>query len=168
MCAITTAMSVALMFFGGISYIFAYLVAVFAGVFMIMLKKTFGEKSAWITYTATSLLSFIVVADKDCMLMYVMFFGFYPIIHEKLDSIKPGVLRVLVKYLFFNAVMILQQLVLIYVFGIPLLKEYGGIYILILYAVLLNLLFSLYQIMIKKLEHLYKIKLEKRVKKYFK
>ena len=77
-CGIVTALSVVLLFLGGIAFFLAYAMPMIVGLFMIMLKSTFGTSSAWITYAATSSLSFILVADKECMLMYVMFFGFIP------------------------------------------------------------------------------------------
>lgn len=166
-CSVTTALSVALMFLGGVSYIFAYLVPIMTGLFMIMLKKTFNKSCAVCTYFATSLLCIMLVTDKDCMLMYVMFFGFYPIIHERLDSIKPKPLSVIVKYLIFNVLMVSEQLILLYVFHVPIFEKEAGKYIFIAFMLLLNLLFFCYQIMLKKLEYLYNTRLEKKVKKYF-
>lgn len=167
-CGIITALSVVLLFFGGIAFVLAYIMPMLVGLFAIMLKRTFGASSAWITYIATSVLSFILVADKECMLMYVMFFGFYPIIHDNLNKIKIPPLKVLAKLLIFNATVFAAQLLLVYAFGIPFLEEGEGKWLIILFAVLMNVLFIMYDRMLISLTKLYEIKLEKKIKKYFK
>ena len=70
-CGITTALSVLLMFLWGISFVFAYVMPMLVGLFMIMIKHTFGSASAWITYAATAVLSFILVADKELSLIHI-------------------------------------------------------------------------------------------------
>lgn len=167
-CSIVTALSVVLMFLGGITFIFAYIMPMLVGMLMIMLKRTFGTASAWITYIATSVLSFILVADKECMLMYVMLFGFYPIIQSGLNKIRIKPLSLILKLLIFNSLLAIIQIILVYVFGIPFLEDGEGKWLLILFAVLMNLLFIIYDRLIITLTRLYEIKLEKKIKKYFK
>ncbi|MDE6470997.1 MAG: hypothetical protein K2L19_08270 [Eubacterium sp.] len=167
-CGIITALSVVLLFFGGIAFVLAYIMPMLVGLFAIMLKRTFGAASAWITYAATSVLSFILVADKECMLMYVMFFGFYPIIHDSLNKIRITPLRATVKLMIFNITVSAAQLLLLYVFGIPFLEEGEGKWLIILFAVLMNILFIMYDRILVALTKLYEIKLEKKIKKFFK
>lgn len=119
-----------------------------------------------ITYTATSILSFILVPDRECMLMYVLFFGYYPVIYPSLEKIKA--LKWVAKFLIFNSMAALIQLALIYVFGIPFLEEGEGIFIIVIFAALMNILFVIYDFVIKNTFLLYEKKLEKRIKKYFK
>lgn len=167
-CGITTALSVVLLFFGGIAFVLAYIMPMFVGLLAVMLKRTFGASSAWITYTATSVLSFILVTDKECMLMYVMFFGFYPIIYDNLNKIKIFPLKIAAKFLIFNATVFAAQLMLVYAFGIPFLEEGEGNWLIILFAVLMNVLFIMYDRILSLLTKLYEIKLEKKIKKFFK
>ena len=68
--------------------VLAYAAPMFLGLLAIMLKRTFDTKSAWITYIATSILSFILVTDKECMMMYVIFFGYYPIVRDYFEKIN--------------------------------------------------------------------------------
>lgn len=167
-CSIVTALSVVLMFFGGITFIFAYIMPMLVGMMMIMLRRTFGTASAWITYTATSVLSFILVTDRECMLMYVLLFGFYPIIQPKLNRIKISLLKIIVKFILFNTLIAVVQIMLVYVFGIPFLEEGEGKWLIILFAVLMNILFIIYDKLLISLTRLYEIKIEKKIKKYFK
>lgn len=167
-CGIVTALSVVLLFLGGIAFFLAYAMPLIVGLFMVMLKSTFGTSSAWITYAATSALSFILVADKECMLMYVMFFGFYPIIQDSINKIRMAPVRYLIKFLMFNVLLFLVQLILVYVFGIPFLAEGEGKWVIVFFAVLMNVLFVFYDIILVNLSKIYKLKIENRIKRYFK
>lgn len=165
-CAVFTAMSVALLFIGGAAFVLVYIMPMVTSMLMIILRKTFGVSAALITYAATSILSFILVPDRECMLMYVLFFGYYPIVYPSLEKIK--VLKWVVKLLLFNSMAALVQLALIFLFNIPFLEEGEGIYIIVIFTVLMNILFIIYDFVIKNTFVLYEKKLEKRIKKYFK
>lgn len=167
-CGIVTALSVILLFLGGITFVLAYTMPMLVGLFMIMLRRTFGTASAWITYAATSVLSFILVADRECMLMYVMLFGFYPIIQDGLNKIKPAFIRIIVKLLMFNVLLAAVQLILVYVFGIPFLDDGEGKWLIAVFAVMMNVIFFLYDRITAKLSLLYSKKIESKIKKYFK
>lgn len=167
-CSVVTAMSVVLLFLGGITFVLAYAMPMLVGVFMIMLKRTFSASSAWITFTATSVLAFMLVADKECSLMYIVLFGYYPIIVSAFDKIKNKALQMIVKLLFFNTMFALCQIILFYAFGIPFLEEGEGKYIIILFALMMNFLFIIYDKLVGVLNILYAKKIEKRIKKLFK
>lgn len=163
-CGICTAISVVLLFFGGVIYIFAYVVPIVLGLLMMMLKKTLKTSSAVSVYVATSILSFMIVPDKETVLLYIMFFGYYPIIKASLDKIKPKFLSVLVKILLFNVSLIAIELICVYVFGIPFFEDGAfSISLLILFVFLMNFLFVMYEYILKHSLVIYERKLEKRV-----
>lgn len=166
-CGITTALSVALLFLGGAVFLLIYIMPMITGLFMIMLRKTFGVSSAWITYVSTSILAFILVPERECMLMYILFFGYYPIIYVQLSKIKSKILALVSKLVIFNIATALVQIILIYVFMIPFLEEGEGRIIIYLFAALMNFLFIIYDFSVKMMSILYEQKLEKRIKKYF-
>lgn len=167
-CGIVSALSVVMMFMGGIIVLLAYIMPMLCGVLILMVKKTFGTSAAWITYVSTSVLSFILVSDRECMLMYVMFFGFYPIIKSGLEKIRSRLLSNILKLLIFNALMAAAQLVLIYVFMIPFDDGESNVLLLVLFIVLLNLLFVTYNLLLNKFFIIYQKKLEPRLKKVLK
>lgn len=167
-CGITTALSILFMFLGGVVSLFAYIMPMLAGVLMIMVKRTFGTSSAVMTYISTSLLSFILVADKECMMMYVMFFGFYPILKFYLEKIGRKPVRFVVKLIIFDVLMLLSQIALFYVFKIPFFENDEGKALVILFVIMLNILFIVYDIMLDKILVIYEIKIEPRIKKIFK
>lgn len=85
---VAAALSVALMFCGSLFYVFTYVVPMVLGVLIIMIKKTFSGSCAWFVYIATSIISIFIVPDKETVLMYALFFGYYPIIKGNIDKIK--------------------------------------------------------------------------------
>ena len=129
--------------------VLAYAAPMFLGLLAIMLKRTFDTKSAWI-------------------MMYVIFFGYYPIVRDYFEKIKVKGLRIFTKLIFFNLMMILCQIILIKVFGIPLLEDGQGKWFIAVFALLMNLMFLVYEVLINKVTILYVYKLEKRIKKLFK
>ena len=167
-CGITTALSIVIMFLGGIIAVFAYIMPMLAGALTLMVKKTFGAPAAWITYLSTSILSFILVPDRECMLMYVMFFGFYPIIKSGLEKIKNKPLVIIIKLLIFNALMAGIQFVLVYAFGIPFDESDFTAVFVVIFIVLLNLLFVTYNLLLSKILVIYQKKLDPKLKKLLK
>lgn len=165
-CAVFTAMSVVLLFLGGAAFALVYIMPMITSFLMIILRKTFGISASLITYISTGILSFILVPDRECMLMYVLFFGFYPIIYPSLQ--KTGFFRFPLKFLIFNVMLSLVQLAMVYIFGVPFLEGDEGIIIIVIFALLMNILFIIYDFTIKNTFMLYEKKLEKRIKKYFK
>ncbi len=92
LCGLAAALCVTFMFLGGIFYIFAYTVPILLGLVTVMIKKTFGNASAVSVYIAVSILSLMLVPEKETVMMYVLFFGYYPIIKSYLDRVKPKII----------------------------------------------------------------------------
>lgn len=163
------ALSIVLMFLGGISSVFVYAVPMLLGTLMCMLKKTFGARCAICVYISVSILSFVLVADKECVLMYALFFGYYPIIKDSVEKIKCRPFMLLAKFLTFNLCIAAAELVSFYAFGIPFFDDGKfSVWFIALFAALMNLLFVLYDIMLNRFYLFYQLKLEKRVKKLLK
>lgn len=169
MCGLCTALSVVLMFLGGAVYIFAYVVPMVLGIIISMIKKTLGNGSAVSVYISTSVLSFILVSDKECVLMYALFFGYYPIIKPFLEKIKPGFLSFILKFFVFNISVFVIEALCVYVFRIPFFED--GAFskaIVIAFAAAMNVIFVLYDFMLKHYLILYQNRLENRIKSIFK
>ena len=115
---ILTALSVVLMFLTGVIPFLTFALPALAGALLIL---------ALCVYAAVSILSLLVVADKEAAMMYAAFFGYYPVIKSFLESKLPRVFEWIVKFLIFNAAMVLAYLVIIFVFGMPLdeMEEFG-------------------------------------------
>lgn len=164
-CGLAAALCVTFMFLGGIFYIFAYTVPILLGLVTVMIKKTFGNASAVCVYIAVSILSLILVPEKETVMMYVLFFGYYPIIKSYLDRIKSKIISLLLRLIIFNACVAVIELVCVYVFGIPFFED-GDFSkaMLIVFAAAMNIIFIIYEYLLKYFVLLYERKIEKRLK----
>ena len=168
LCGVSAALSVLLLFFGGVSFAFAYIMPMVTGLIMIVLKRVCGASWALVTFVSVSFLSFFLVADRECVLMYILFFGYYPILYSFIEKIGSGLIKWAAKLAVFNVMISIVQLLLVYIFGIPFLEKGEGEIFIFVFALLMNIMFVIYDILIKRLTFLYEYKLEKRIKKYFK
>lgn len=152
-----------LLYLGSVMWLFAYLVPEICGLIMMMLNKTFGRKYALCVFFAVSVLSILFLPDKEAGLVYTFFFGYYPLIKEGLEKIRPKFLSYVVKFIIFNAGILSSQLMLIYVFGIPFENDFGkwGIPV---FIVLFNVAFVTYELLYGVMYSLYTTRLENRIK----
>ena len=164
---VATALSVVMLFLGSIFWVLGYTMPLVASLVMIILLDSISQKSALLTFVSTSVISFILLNDKECVLLYVLFFGYYPLIRDKINDIKPIFLSYLLKFVSFNAAMVLTQILCVYVFGIPF-DDMLGKWGIVVFALCLNLVFVVFDKLYTLLLRLYRIKLKKKVEKYIK
>ena len=164
---VATALSVVMLFLGSIFWVLGYTMPLVASLVMIILLDSISQKSALLTFISTSIISFILLNDKECVLLYVLFFGYYPLIRDKINDIKPKFLSYLLKFITFNAAMVLTQVLCVYVFGIPF-DDMLGKWGIVLFVLCLNLVFVVFDKLYTLLLRLYRIKLKKKVEKYIK
>lgn len=164
---VATALSVVMLFLGSIFWVLGYTMPLVASLVMIILLDSISQKSALLTFVSTSIISFILLNDKECVLLYILFFGYYPLIRDKINDIKPKSLSYLLKFITFNAAMVLTQVLCVYVFGIPF-DDMLGKWGIVLFVLCLNLVFVVFDKLYTLLLRLYKIKLKKKVEKYIK
>lgn len=164
---VATALSVVMLFLGSIFWVLGYTMPLVASLVMIILLDSISQKSALLTFISTSIISFILLNDKECVLLYILFFGYYPLIRDKINDIKPKFLSYLLKFITFNAAMVLTQVLCIYVFGIPF-DDMLGKWGIVVFVLCLNLVFAVFDKLYTLLLKLYRIKLKKKVEKYIK
>lgn len=163
---ILTALSVVLLFLGTVISVFAYVSPIICGIVLIASLRNVNEKSAWLIYSAVSIISFILMADKECSLTYIFFFGYYPIIKPKIDRMKNKILKVFIKLIIFNSGIVISQLICFYIFGIPFDNIFGRFTVLFL-LLLVNILFALYDKLIFMIDLIYMKKYYSKVKNLF-
>lgn len=164
---VATALSVVMLFLGSIFWVLGYTMPLVASLVMIILLDSISQKSALLTFISTSIISFILLNDKECVLLYILFFGYYPLIRDKINDIKPKFLSYLLKFITFNAAMVLTQVLCVYVFGIPF-DDMLGKWGIVLFVLCLNLVFVVFDKLYTLLLRLYRIKIKKKVEKYIK
>lgn len=129
-----------------------------AGIILVVVVIENGASTAVLVYTAVSILSIIIVPQKEAALMFIGFFGYYPIIKSKLEKIRLRILELAVKFLIFNISVIGSYIVIIFVLGIDeILEETGlfGKYSLFALLVLGNIMFYVYDIAVTNISFAY-------------
>ena len=161
------ALIITVMFLGSVIWIFAYIAPLLSSLIMMIICDITDKKHAFITYAAVSIICTAFLPDKECALTFAFFFGYYAIIKDVLERIKPKLLCFLIKLLIYNIGIISSQLLLIYAFGVPLDNPWGRWGIVILIA-LANLVFIFYEFMLGAVIKLYNLKYKSRIEKLMK
>lgn len=167
-CGMIAALSVVIMMLTIIP-VMTYTAPAFAGIMLMIVVIEINKKWAFGVYAAVGILSLLLATDKEAAVMYVAFFGYYPVIKAVLESKLPRIAEWIVKFLIFNVTMVASYLVLIGVFGISMedMNELGKYGPLILLA-LGNVVFLVFDIAITRIATLYIIKWQKQFRRLFK
>lgn len=154
------------MFLTGVFPLLYLVLPMLSGLLLLIIVEEVGTQWAWLTYTAVGLLSVFVTFDKEAALIFIMFFGCYPILTLYLNRIKSKGIQLLTKLLLFNVCMVTYFYLNVYIFGLTDLLEafedwgkYGGVILL----VVLNPFFLMYDHSLPGLLQLYRMRLKPRI-----
>jgi len=163
LCALSTVILLATLF----PYA-TYALAALAGLVFVAATLELGVRYGVVCYIVTALLSLIITPDPEAKLLFVLFFGYYPIVQLRINLWQNTVLAWVVKLLIFNAAMIAGFMMLMYVVGLN--KEdftIAGMYV--PWALLLagNAVFVLYDKALLQVGAFYRLRLHPYVKNLF-
>ena len=166
---VVSALSVVLMFSTGLIPTLTYAIPAMAGMLLIVISIEISPKFATVVYVAVSMLSLLVVADKEAAVMYAAFFGYYPIIKGFIEKKLSGVVEWIVKYVIFNIAVISAYFVVSKIFMISY-EDLGslGKYAMPVFLVICNIVFALYDIALTRLLSAYIYNWRKYIKRMFK
>lgn len=163
LCAVIAAMEVVLMMAAGLFRIGTYALPCFAGLFSIAVVIEYNCKWAFGVYAVSAILSFFLTADKEAALLFILFFGYYPILKNILDRrVKNTVLCYIIKFALFNAAAIASFFAATRLFGIPA-EEFTlfGVYVPFVFLLLGNVFFFVYEMAVNVYVKLYVQRLRK-------
>jgi hypothetical protein len=149
---------------------FTYAVPALSGIFIWSICFFINYKWALLSYAASSLLALMIVfsMNVEAPIVYIAFFGYYPIIRDKLATVKPFILRCLIKFAIFNVMCVVIYNILVHLFFIDdMLEGMGFAGDLAVYAFwgAANLMFLCYEFCLIQLQYV----IEKWIKpKFFK
>ncbi len=153
---IIIALAIALMLLGEVIGIGTYASPMLAGLVLLPAGEEYGRKTHFLLYIAVSLLSALVIGDVEETLTFVTIFGVYPILRPTFEKLPRGA-RLLSKLLYFNAVAILTEWLVMTLF-VPAAEETWLLWTLLIAG---NFAFLLYDATIPRLIKLYDIRLRK-------
>ncbi len=172
--AILAAMGVVLLLIGALIEVLDLSMAALASFFCIFAVIEMGKGYPWMIYLVTGVLSIVIMPQGFGGWFYLLFFGYYPIIKEKVEKLfKP--LAWGLKLAIFNAAITIYGLISYFLFFGEfeiLLNEFSSLFggnatnaviIAVIYAVL-NFIFVIYDIALTRLITLYLTRLRKRFK----
>lgn len=170
---IIAALSVVIMMMTVVPF-FIYALPAFAGVLIMLAVIEIDKKWAFGIYVAVCLVSIFIVPDKEAAVMYIAFFGYYPIVKALMESKLPRVAEYLLKFALFNVSVVAAYAVLMKFMGLSL-DEMLGISNpsftkigLVIMLVLANVMFIMYDFCLTKIVTLYLLRWQKRFRQLFK
>ena len=176
LCAILSAMGVVLLMLGALIETLDLSMAALASFFCIFAVIELGGTYPWLIFAVTGTLSVVLLPHSAGGWFYLLFFGYYPILKEKLERLKKPV-SYLFKILIFNAAVFLGTAVtlllfygggegktlwdaFIFFFG----GEDAGIYLALGTYLLSNAVFVIYDFALTRMITFYFIKIRPRLK----
>lgn len=151
---IVAALCIVIMFLTGVAPALYIAAPMVAGLLMIILVEEVSVGWAWLTYLAVSLLALIVTFDKEAALMFILFFGYYPMLRLNIGRIRAKTMQTVCKYALFNLFLALDFVLTVYVLGLPTFEDTGPV----MFAVLLiafNLVFYFYDRILSQMKWFY-------------
>lgn len=149
-CAAIASLETVLMMVTGLIRVGTYAIPCFAGMLTIAIVIEYRCKWAFAVYAVTAILGFFLSGDKEAVVMFIAFFGYYPILKNILESrIRNKILLYLIKFAVFNAAAVGSFFVMMFVFSMPA-DEFTlfGVYIPYVFLIIGNVFFLLYDLAI--------------------
>ncbi len=96
---IMAAVALVLMLLSSVIPVMSYGLPAIAGFLTTLVVIECGDKMAAVCYGAVSLLSLILVPDKESAILYLILFGWYPIVKQYIERLRKPVLEWVLKLL---------------------------------------------------------------------
>lgn len=112
---------------GVIPMLYLLLPMVASALIYIMVLET-GTKWAFLTYLSVGLLSIFITPNKDAAMVFLLFFGYYPLLRPKMEHSRWRFLSFLLRLALFNGAVLLFFWVSVYLLGADALLESIGEY----------------------------------------
>ncbi len=152
-CAMLSALGVVLLFLGSIINVIDISMAVIASLLCVFAVIEYGKSAPWLIYAVTAILSLLLLPAKTPAVMYLLFFGYYPIVKEKLEQQSRPVAWLLKELIFHLALAILMVLGHFLLF--PTAELSGILFYYAAFVVLAEIAFPLYDVALTRLISLY-------------
>lgn len=163
-------LSLVVLFMTGIIPFATYSLPCIAGFLLVTTMVECGDSWAWLSFAAISFLAMILTPDREAALMYIIFFGYYPMVKKYLEMIPSRLLEWASKLALFIGAIAGGYFAAVHLFGMEYLLEEAnefGKYSLLVMLVLGVLVFLLYDIALSRLISVYILYLRKKIFRRF-
>ena len=145
--SIFTALAVIVLFIGSVFQTLDLSCAAFASLIILVAFIELGKSWSFLIYLAVSVISILILPYKTAALIFVAFSGFYPIIKEPLNRIKPIWLSYLARLTAFNVFLAIFVFLAVQFFDLQ--EEFKGFTVVI--CILSNVTFVLFDYAIERI-----------------
>lgn len=161
LCGMLNALAVVLMNLGSLVPLATFCTPLLAMLVLLPVLEEYGARMGWAAWVSVSILSLLLVTDRETALVYV-FFGWYPMVRPKVAAIKSKVLRFGVKLLICNGLIFTLYGLVLRLMGLTadLLEATRLMNALLL--ILGNLVFFLMDLVLQRMTLVWTVKLRKR------
>ncbi len=165
---VLVALGVGCMLLTNVVPIATYALPVLAGLSIMLAVIELDKRWAMMIYAATAMVAMLLVTDVEAKLIYLMFFGYYPVLKSIFESLHRPHFCAALKFAVFNLTVIAAYYVAIGLFDVPL-SEFTlfGVQLPLLFLLLGNIVFWLMDIAMTRLATAYVMMYHERVRKLF-
>ncbi len=153
-------------FVTGVFPIFYIIMPMICGILVTVMADETNTWWGFMMYLAVGTLSLFVTPNKDAALIFIIFFGHYPLVRPLLCRIKPKILANILKLFLFNVCVLAYFFATVYILGMDELLEemgefgrYGGLVLL----GLANMMFVSYDYLMVIAMEVYRTKLHPKI-----
>ncbi len=144
-----------------------------AGAFLIPIVIECGKRWALCAYAAVSLVALLIVPDMEAKMLFIVLFGYYPIVKAMVESRKSRAAEWLLKLLIFNVTAVLGYSVLSWIgFSLDAFRIEGVALplsvFLLLFLLAGNVIFIIYDIGLTRFLPLYFFRFQPAIRRLFK
>lgn len=171
LCAVISALGLVLMLLTSIIPIGTYAFPCFSGMLIVAIVIEYKWKWASLVYVVVSVLSLILVSDKEAVIYFIMLFGYYPmlknIIESKFQKKFGKTAGYILKFAVFNSAAVAAFFIATFLLAIPA-EEYTlfGFYVPWVFLIIGNIFFALYDyaVSVFAVQYIYRLR-DKIIKK---
>lgn len=147
---------------------FTYAVPAISGVLTLVVLIEIKGKWPLFTYVVTAVLVFLF-AEPEAKFMYILFFGYYPLLKAVIERIRSRVVQYLLKFAVFNSAIFVIYGILSSIIGVDI-SEFGqyGIIGIACMLLLANVTFYLYDVVLVRVANIYMQMVHPKLKKVLK
>lgn len=121
-CGIMVAFSVVVMLAALIPSM-TYVLPAFSGMCIWTVSEQIDRKWAFLSFAASAALCFMLIPEIEADFYYAFLFGYYPLVRELIEKIRPKVLAFLAKLALFNVAVVIAFWILLHLLSLELVLE---------------------------------------------
>lgn len=159
--AMLTALGVVMMLLGAVIEVLDLSVGAIASLIVVFVFVEIGKPYHWLVWICTSLITALIYPGSALWIEYLLIFGIYPILKSYIERL-PKWSWWPIKLLYINAVVGMLALAMEKILGIPFFED-EGTFMRVVFWILLNVAFVLYDVFLKVLLRVYFVKYRERI-----